>query len=491
MSTSPPSSPRARSRCALGPPRSPSARPEHAAGAADEVEVAPHLVIEDRDVAGGLVRDRDLVPVLVQLAQHAAHRDHVVVGVRAEHDDPAPARELALAPDLGDQAVEDLAVDRLRGAVARDQRAQVVVAVVDRGEAQDALPRLLGEPEHRLHLELGRPLDLSDQPRRPDARELSGRGRVQVDGRVRVLLQVRRGDVRVDVPFDRAADDPGLVLAGRDQRDLPRLEDRRDAHRDRLGRHVLLAEEVGRGVLARDRVQVDEPRARAAPRARLVEADVPAPAHTQDLEVDAPGAADRLLVFARVCVHLAPAQVATRDVHVLGADVHVLEQILPHEPVVAVDAPRVHGKVFVEVERHRVREGEPLLAVHADQLAVDAHRGRAGCKPEHGTPPLVLPAAHHLGDALRDHPRYRLVVGKDHDGNRCHRVRLLATVAGTVSAGVTGPRVAVTARGPPAPARRRVPEPESGPGGWTHATDAGCARSTGSRRTRRPGTAPR
>jgi hypothetical protein len=48
-------------------------------------------------------------------------------GVRAEHDDPLAARQLALPLHLGDQPVEDLAVEGLGGAVARDQRAQVVV----------------------------------------------------------------------------------------------------------------------------------------------------------------------------------------------------------------------------------------------------------------------------------------------------------------------------------------------------------------------------
>jgi len=49
-----------------------------------------------------------------------------------------------------------------------------------------------------------------------------------------------------------------LVLARRDQRDLPRLEDGRDPHRDRLARHVVFAEKVRRGVFAGERVERDQ-----------------------------------------------------------------------------------------------------------------------------------------------------------------------------------------------------------------------------------------
>ena len=53
-----------------------------------------------------------------------------------------------------------------------------------------------------------------------------------------------------------------LVLAGRHQGDLPSVEDRGHAHRDRLDRDVLRAEEVRRRGAPRDRVEHDQPRAR-------------------------------------------------------------------------------------------------------------------------------------------------------------------------------------------------------------------------------------
>ena len=194
------------------------------------------------------------------------------------------------------------------------------------------------------------------------AGEVGGRRAIDVERGVRVALQERRRDLVVDLALDRPADDRGLVLAGGEDHDLARLEDRGDAHRDRFARHVLLAEEVGGGVLARDRVEGDQPGPALGAGAGLVEADVPRPADAEDLEVDAAGGADRLLVAPALRPPTSSrGTIAARDVDVARGDVELGEQILPHEPVVGVDALRVHRVVLVEIERDDVREAEPLL----------------------------------------------------------------------------------------------------------------------------------
>ena len=58
----------------------------------------------------------------------------------------------------------------------------------------------------------------------------------------------------------------GLVLAQGHQHDLAGFEDRAQAHRDGLRRHVLFAEEIAGGVAARDRVERGQPRAAVARR---------------------------------------------------------------------------------------------------------------------------------------------------------------------------------------------------------------------------------
>ena len=66
---------------------------------------------------------------------------------------------------------------------------------------------LLRQPDHRADHQLLRPLHLVEQPRRLDARQLGGRGAVDVERGVRVPLEERRGDFEVDLAFDGALDD--------------------------------------------------------------------------------------------------------------------------------------------------------------------------------------------------------------------------------------------------------------------------------------------
>src|SRR6478672_4445984 len=92
----------------------------------------------------------------------------------------------------------------------------------------------------------------------------------------------------------------------------------------------------------------------------------------KNLEIDSAGSLDGSFVLSSGLRKIFPCHVSLRDVYVLGLNVDVVEKILPHEPVVAVDAVRTHRIVFVEVERHDVGEVESFLPVHPYQLAVDA-----------------------------------------------------------------------------------------------------------------------
>ncbi len=83
-------------------------------------------------------------------------------------------------------------------------------------------------------------------------------------------------------------------------------------------RHMLLAEEVARRVLAGDAVEGDEARAAAAAGAGFVEADVPGASDAEDLQVDAACVGDRLLVGGARGGDLRLREDAVGDVHVLG-----------------------------------------------------------------------------------------------------------------------------------------------------------------------------
>jgi len=128
-------------------------------------------------------------------------------------------------------------------------------------------------------------------------------------------------------------------------------------------------------VALRDGVERHEARAAVRARAGLVEADVTRLADAEDLEIDSAGGDDGGLVRARRLADLLAADLPRRDVHPRRVDVDVREQILPHEAVVGVDAVLRHRVVLVEIETLDACEAQPLFAVHADQLAVDADRG--------------------------------------------------------------------------------------------------------------------
>ena len=131
------------------------------------------------------------------------------------------------------------------------------------------------------------------------------RRQVESEGDVAMGLQEAGGHLLGNGLLDRPADDRRFVLTQRDDQDLPRLEDRPHAHRDRLQGHVFLAEEVAGRVLSRDRVERDHSRAAVAGASRLVEADVPRAADSQNLQVDAAGLFDGVLVGFAIGIDVA------------------------------------------------------------------------------------------------------------------------------------------------------------------------------------------
>ena len=93
---------------------------------------------------------------------------------------------------------------------------------------------------------------------------------------------------------------------------------------------------------------------------------------------------------------------AVENVDVPAGDVHVVEEGLEHPAVVALQPIGAQAVVFVEVEGDDPRKVELLLAVHADQFAVDADRRGAGGQPQDGVVAEGVPLADRVGDDLGD-----------------------------------------------------------------------------------------
>jgi hypothetical protein len=381
----------------------------------EEVHVTAHVMIEHGDVAAGHVRHRHLVFILHKLAEDATHRNHVVVGVRRKANDLLASRQLALAADLRAQRIEDEAVDGAGAAMARDQRCQLMFGVVVLCQLENGLVRLFRQPCHRAKLQRFGPVDFIDQPRRGNARQVGGRRIVHKKRGVRMPLQERRGHRAIHFAFHRTAHDAGLVLTGGKNRNLARGENGRDPHRDRFARHVTLAEEVGGGIASRDAVEMNQPRATRLTRPRLVESDVAGLADAQQLEIDAARRDNGGFIRTALRVHLLARPRPIRDVYVRGIDIHVREQILPHEAMVRVNARRWHRPVFVEVERDHTSKAQPFVAMQTNELAIHANRSGAGGESEHDRPFVFGAGANDGGDSAR-HLAGQGVVGINHHG---------------------------------------------------------------------------
>jgi hypothetical protein len=151
-----------------------------------------------------------------------------------------------------------------------------------------------------------------------------------------------------------------------------------------------------------------EPRAAAQRRAGLVEGDVAVAADAENLEVDAAGVLDPLLVLPAMDLEIE--RPAIGHVGAFGVDIDVVEQVLLHEGPVALRMSGAQADVFVQIEGRYLREVEPFFLVQPDQLAVGAQRAAACRQPQHALRPLTdevryepgRPAAGGIGIGLDD-----------------------------------------------------------------------------------------
>ena len=413
-----------------------------------EVDVAIRRLVPDGDVAARLVGNVHFVPLLAEADEGAPHADHVVIGMRAEDHDPLgklgrPGRVLApghpqpagLARPAGRPARDrvlhrpkDLDVEIVGAAPVREQILKAVFVVVLVDQFEDRLVELEGQPDHGLADQRVGPLQPQrlqrpHEPGRLEPRELR-RGRpVEHELRVGVLLQRAGRDVDAGLLLHRLADDLRLVLAEGQQDHAAGVHDRAHAHRDRLPGHVPLPEEVARRVGPGHAVERDQAGAAVEGAARLVEADVARPTDAEDLQVDAAGRTDPLLIPAAGGQDVAPGEGAVGYVDRVGRDVDVVEEVLPHEAVIALEGVGSDRPIFVEIEGDDGLEGDPILLVEPDEFVVDAHRRAARRQAEHGLLAGGRPARHEVGDLASHRPAgvARLLVdGHGHPLDRGH-----------------------------------------------------------------------
>ena len=139
------------------------------------------------------------------------------------------------------------------------------------------------------------------------------------------------------------------------------------------------------------------------------------PPDPQKLQIDPSGRPDLLFVATAFIFYSVPRHVAPRQVNVVGQDIEMGKKIFPHEPVIGMDAPRVHGVVLVQIEGDHIRKAQTFLLVHSNELAIDSYGGGtcgqtedgAGSRPAPGLNKICDPAGDEQPHLDRDRPRSR------------------------------------------------------------------------------------
>ena len=202
--------------------------------------------------------------------------------------------------------VEDAPAQRAGRAVLAQQFVQLVLAEVVVGELEQRLADLQAQPDDGPADQRRRPVDRADHPRPANRRQLAGRRLVEQEGRVGVLLQEAGGDGVGDRPPRRPCWTIGALCSPKAMRTILRAS--------RMVPTPIVSawcgtfsspKKLAGRVAARHRVERDQARAAVPRRAGLVEADVAGAADAEDLQVDAAGPADHLLVARAVVLDVA------------------------------------------------------------------------------------------------------------------------------------------------------------------------------------------
>ena len=150
-----------------------------------------------------------------------------------------------------------------------------------------------------------------------------------------VQLQAGQSPHVVDARLDAALEGESLPGAEDDDDDLAGLEN--GLHTDGQGH----ARNLVQVVVEEARVREDgvigkrlDTGARSQAGARLVEGDVSVLADAAEEEIDATHSLDLGLVLDALGFQIW--RIAVQNVHIVGVDVHVREEVLPHEAVVAL-----------------------------------------------------------------------------------------------------------------------------------------------------------
>jgi hypothetical protein len=185
-----------------------------------------------------------------------------------------------------------------------------------------------------------------------------------------MLLQQRCGDLLGDIAFYRLLNDGRLHLSPGHQDNPFGLEDGADSQRNGQARHMRdILKIVGIGDPGRV-VQGNEAGAGVDAAAGLVKADMPVIADPQDLQVDATGIFDHFFIIQTVLFDVLLTPLPVGEMAIGRVDVDLVEQLLFHETIVALQRIVVDRVIFVEVKRDHILKAQLFVAVQSYQFGI-------------------------------------------------------------------------------------------------------------------------
>jgi hypothetical protein len=108
---------------------------------------------------------------------------------------------------------------------------------------------------------------------------------------------------------------------------------------------------------------------------------MPVAADPQQHQVEAANRGDPALVAAGFPTHVA--RVPVQELDPIGRKVDAVEQVAPHEGMVALRVARAQTGELIEIERRRAAEVGTALLVQPHELAVERNRCAAGRQSQH------------------------------------------------------------------------------------------------------------
>ena len=212
--------------------------------------------------------------------------------------------------------------------------------------------------------------------------ETGGRILVEDHRGAGVKLKSGAGADRSQRSFDHVFDGADFGWAESKEEATAGIENGADAHREGVFRHLFQATEDG-AVIAESLLGENlDPGAGTEGAGRLVEANVPVAAETQELDIDTTGIDNTMFVAAALGVEIGGG--AVRDVRALLVDVDVAEKIFPHEIPIGLIVRAGKTDIFVEVKSGDAAEIQTLFAVQSDEFLIKPQRRPAGGETEDG-----------------------------------------------------------------------------------------------------------